>query len=900
MQGDRGLPEDAALSDEAGAEAAAAAAHPRILTPRALLLGFGLTILVGWLVPWNDWTLRNTFLYNNFMPPVISLVLLCFGLAINPLLGRYRLAVGELVVITVMLLGLGGVASSGLNRYLPMVIGSSARVLATTPTLEVLRQDLPPEQAAAVRADFERRIAADVASRDADGDGQLQPAEYPGSEGGFALADADGSGAVSADELAAQIESRDPDAVATWRWPLASALYLGLPEHGPVADDDPEFEYLVGGYLNGFGGEEDMLRVGHRRTVSVERLPDGERLEGLLALSGAEADARRRSGEAFLDLDDPDFGARLIGLRPGEAVALAGAGTRTAAAADSWEATAAAAYGVDGLGSLLARANGADPGGTPSPEVTLPEVWRVTTIEPPAIPWGEWWSKLAAWSPLLLGAFAAMIALAGIVRKQWIENERLPYPVAEVTLSFMGDASPGSRFAAVYRNSGFWIGLAIAAGVLTWNGLHAYGLLPIQVNTTLQLTGTGKPFSGHPWNLALNNWSLYNLRIYFSIVALCFFLSLELSFSLWFFFLLSQVGTILLRMQGVQVEVGTVAEASTGGFVTMIGLIVWVGRHYYWSVVKAALLIDRSDEDARCAAPYLWILLVSCAAMVGFFVTLGAPFWGSVLCVLLFLGLLLVLARILAESGVPFLQLPIGGGVWFTPHLFTAIGFSLPAAALMPLTLIGVTLMADPRESLLPYAVNADYMGAKVKAPRLRLSSLLLAGAALGCVVAFGAMVYYAYTAGSASNDGWSSYLLKRDGFQHIADGIASQSSTEAAAVRAEARGSSLLAYGSGAVIVGLLGAARFAFASWPFHPIGFLTMVTYPTGQIWFSFFLAWLLKGMVLRYGGSGLYRRLKPVAIGLIAGEALTAGGFMLVKIIGEVGFGASLDSYRALPG
>ena len=38
----------------------------------------------------------------------------------------------------------------------------------------------------------------------------------------------------------------------------------------------------------------------------------------------------------------------------------------------------------------------------------------------------------------------------------------------------------------------------------------------------------------------------------------------------------------------------------------------------------------------------------------------------------------------------------------------------------------------------------------------------------------------------------------------------------------------------------------------------------------MWFPFFLAWLAKSCLLRYGGIQMYRRMIPFALGLILGD------------------------------
>jgi hypothetical protein len=59
-------------------------------------------------------------------------------------------------------------------------------------------------------------------------------------------------------------------------------------------------------------------------------------------------------------------------------------------------------------------------------------------------------------------------------------------------------------------------------------------------------------------------------------------------------------------------------------------------------------------------------------------------------------------------------------------------------------------------------------------------------------------------------------------------------------------------------------------------------------TGQIWFSVFVSWLLKLLILKYGGLYLYRVLKPFFLGLILGEATAAGFWLVVDfLMGEKG-------------
>ena len=67
----------------------------------------------------------------------------------------------------------------------------------------------------------------------------------------------------------------------------------------------------------------------------------------------------------------------------------------------------------------------------------------------------------------------------------------------------------------------------------------------------------------------------------------------------------------------------------------------------------------------------------------------------------------------------------------------------------------------------------------------------------------------------------------------------------------------------------------RQRFVWWPLHPLGFPVSNTYTiVSYDWFAVFMAWVLKGIILRYGGIAAYRALLPFFLGLILGEFSTA--------------------------
>jgi len=83
---------------------------------------------------------------------------------------------------------------------------------------------------------------------------------------------------------------------------------------------------------------------------------------------------------------------------------------------------------------------------------------------------------------------------------------------------------------------------------------------------------------------------------------------------------------------------------------------------------------------------------------------------------------------------------------------------------------------------------------------------------------------------------------------------------------------------GMGVAIMGGLMAAQHRFLWWPFHPLGFPVSCVF--GAMWFSVFIAWILKSLILKYGGLSVFNRLKPFFLGLILGEAVVAGTWVII--------------------
>ena len=78
---------------------------------------------------------------------------------------------------------------------------------------------------------------------------------------------------------------------------------------------------------------------------------------------------------------------------------------------------------------------------------------------------------------------------------------------------------------------------------------------------------------------------------------------------------------------------------------------------------------------------------------------------------------------------------------------------------------------------------------------------------------------------------------------------------------------------GVGVLVMAVLTLVRYRFSAWPLHPIGFALQGNYGLTKTWMSIFIAWGIKSVLMRIGGSALYERGKPFFVGLIAAQAVS---------------------------
>jgi len=482
-----------------------------------------------------------------------------------------------------------------------------------------------------------------------------------------------------------------------------------------------------------------------------------------------------------------------------------------------------------------------------------------------AIPWEVWVGPLTWWAIFGLALFLAMVCLMVIARRQWVEYERLSYPMVQLPLALIG---MGEGQKPLLRRGLTWVGFSLPFVLGSLNALHNYfGVFP-QVSLSL---GSLSIVRGMP-SLGLN--------LNPSMVGFSYFVPQNVAAGLVFFYLLNTLQSGLLTQfawGGRDESMGPYSQytdsiiiyQAMGGMIVLVLGAIWIGRWHLREVFIRAWRADPDIEDCDEIMSYR-------AAVFGAglsFVVMGVWLWctgislPAVLLLLIgsFVGFITI-ARVVAQGGVASMFPPSNG----PDFVISGVGTSLLGFKGTAGLALGYAWGVDQLILLMAACTNGLKLFTEVDlSGRRRIFWGILATIVLTLGSVLGLTLYLAYEHGAIN---LSSFY-----FNNVAQYPYSFMSKNIQSPQGPSPGM-WLHTGFGAMIMGALMWLQYRLVWWPFHPLGFPISCVF--GKMWFSVFVAWVLKGSVLKYGGLKLFERLKPFFLGLILGEAVLAGFWVII--------------------
>ncbi len=521
------------------------------------------------------------------------------------------------------------------------------------------------------------------------------------------------------------------------------------------------------------------------------------------------------------------------------------------------------------------------------------------------IPLHHWTKMVVSWGSYVMLILVATLAVAVIMRRQWVDNERYPMPIGQMAMALVGNDDGDNPFSAIWRNRIMWLGFGLALFWCLMKGWRQFNGDVPNMNISVQL----KPYlEGAQWGQA---WTDIYFNVYAIILALAIFMELNVLISIVIGFLLFRLqysfGYNYLAMgKSVGSDIGQTtypfaSEQVIGAYVSYGLLVLFFTRRYLGKVLRAAIrggTLEKSEQDSAKAPaiagqglPELFSYRTALLLLIGSF--LGVFLWSKWVDIppagmLLYFGFLLlvcfVATRLRAECGTPFaayfphkamVAMPmIGGMSLFAPKGIVFVTVSM--AILTPLFLPAVFFLIPG------FQFELVEFGRRLRLPRSHIVYTCLFGVLGGIFI--GGWVFLSSTYGVGGD-----YVENRDVFradrqafetysrelirttQSMIEEGAQSGGLEAESKPIETETWAYIFAGSTTALVTIL---RQMFASFWFHPIGLILGPTSMGQWVWGSALAAWIIRSLTLRLGGAVTVRtKLLPFFTGVFLASVAT---------------------------
>ena len=457
-----------------------------------------------------------------------------------------------------------------------------------------------------------------------------------------------------------------------------------------------------------------------------------------------------------------------------------------------------------------------------------------------------WIFPILAWSVFVILLLFVTLCINIIIRQQWIEHEKLSYPLTVMPIEVISDTSK------LFSNKLVWIGFLIAFGLEVIAGLNYLypSVPPLKIKYIV-------PTNIRPWNAMSWGFAIY---IYPFAIGLAYLMPLDLSLSLWFFLLTWKLQPVILTVLGFNTAVGLMNEQRSGAWIGIGVIALLTSRNHIIKIVKG-VLTRRENSSLYYLAVFGMIL--GTGLMVLFWYQAGLSPWVAITYFLIYFVICIGMTRMRAELGPPTHEL-------HGAHPDRLMAGFLGTRAIGPANLTNTTLLSwlayGYRCHPMPHQLEGFKIGSyfDVRYRRLIISMIVasIVGAFLSILLHVSLYHRFQFARWGVGE------------FNHLRNQILFPK---------EANLEAMQHVGIGFVITTVLTVLKRRFIWWPFYPAGYAVSKGWAMTWMWFSILLGWLAKRLMFATGGVKYYRIMLPLFLGFIFGQFSAGSLWSLIAII-----------------
>jgi len=493
--------------------------------------------------------------------------------------------------------------------------------------------------------------------------------------------------------------------------------------------------------------------------------------------------------------------------------------------------------------------------------------------------WQAWLVPLFWWG-MLVAAFALLCAcVTALRRKQWIEHEKLTFPLVAPTLDMIEGVPSLPPF---YRRRLFWAGFALAFGVMAWNVATFFA--PMMPSIPVQ--------GRYRW--LLKGFPFVDTRLNFFTLGFAHFANVEVLFSVLFFYLINyfEIGTLNrvgFTMSGHDnfCSMDPISSwQSFGALVFLVAWGLWMARGHLRNTFRRALgenVLADAEKNEMLRYRTAWIGLgLSVLFVLAWFWRVGMDWRVLTLYFLANITICIGIARIISQTGLLYVREPL------SPQL--AAIYSIGSRSISPQSMTAIAMsfsvLALGRGLFMPALSQVTKLTDSVRANKRLILVIVMAGLVVSLVVSLGLTLVWGYEYGAYHFQSWPFAGGSRSVFYHTIAKIRDAFPMDWAKL-------GFLALG--ACVMALCTFLRYRVAWWPVHPVGLTICGTDVVMHSALAILIAWVCKLIVLRAGGPALYKRSRAFFLGLLVGYAAGVTLSFFVDVFWFYGEGHCVHAY-----
>ena len=483
------------------------------------------------------------------------------------------------------------------------------------------------------------------------------------------------------------------------------------------------------------------------------------------------------------------------------------------------------------------------------------------------LPWRAWIEPLGWWVLFMAAFYVVLVCMMVIMRRQWMDRERLLYPLVQVPLSMIEDRGAESRLKPFLKNPIVWAGFAVPFLLNSVNALSYYVEFVPRTDLNFSIP------------LARNTITI-GIRLNYLMMGLAYFINTGISFSLWFFYLLAKSQEAICSILGIYSTeqlgrfgmtgptTGMLSHQTMGAMMVLVGLGLWTARSHLREVWSQAWSRRESANQELISYRAALLGLLGGLLIMGIWLwRSGMPIWAVVLFLLAAFTIFLALTRVIVEAGLSSAVEAL------TPAGFVVSGVGTSALGPAGLLAMGYTMAwaGDLLVFMMAPCANGIRLLHGTSAGRKRILVMIAAALGIGLVGSLATTLILGYRYGGVN--------LHQQYFSWFAQepfNLASRFIDNPIGPHWPG----WMWHGVGTAVMAALMLARQHLLWWPLHPIGYVVSGTWILNSVWFSIFLAWLIKAIVLKYAGPAGYRSTRWFFLGMILGQFVVGGVWLVI--------------------